>query len=129
MAKQQPKLYGVTADQAKRIRRTCERVEGTPPGRTFGTASNAKPWQPGIVRAKVTTTIPGGTFASPSDTGEAQIYEKNAAGAWVASPDDPVQVFNQFGGGDIDVDAGVLITWIAGDWFVVAADCPPEPEE
>lgn len=126
MAKQREKLHGLTADSARRIRRVCERVEGTPPGRVFGDASGGRFWNPGVARAKVTTAISAGTFGNPSYDGEVQIYHKNSAGDWLVSGD-PVEVFNQFGGGGIDVGASVLIAWISGDWFVVAADCPPEP--
>jgi len=122
MAKERPKLYGITADQSKRIRRVCERVEGTPPGRTFGDGSGGRFWNPGVVRAKVTAAIPSGTFDAPSTGGEVQIYEKDAAGGWVAGGD-PVVVLNQFGGGPVAVGAGVLVAWIGGEWFVVAADC------
>ena len=125
MAKQRPKIYGITADQAKRIRRTCERVEGTP-GRSLGDSAARPAWTPGILRAKVTTKIPGGTFASPSSAGKVQIYELDHNDEWVPSPGDPVEVRNQFGGGSIAVDDGVLVAWIAGQLFVIAADCPPE---
>lgn len=81
------------------------------------------PWTYGIVRAKVTTAIPGGTFTSPSTAGRAQIQHKNSAGQW-ADVGDPVEVRNQFGGGSIAAGAGVLLAWIGGEWFVVAADCP-----
>ena len=125
MAKQRPQVFGITADSAKRLRRTCERVEGTP-SRSFGEPARAAVWTPGILRAKVTTTIPGGTFASPSTSGKVEIYELDHDDEWVPVPGDPVGVRNQFGGGDIDVGDGVLVAWIAGQLFVVSADCPPE---
>lgn len=75
------------------------------------------PWNPGIVRAKVTSKVSPGSFDVPSYNGLAQIYHDGAASG------DPVVVWNQFGGGDIAVGAGVLLGWVGGKWFVVAADC------
>lgn len=122
MAKQREKLHGLTADSVKRVRRVCERVEGTPPGRTFGDASGGRFWNPGIQRAKVTTAISAGTFGSPSNDGRAQIYHLDSTGAWLVSGD-PVEVFNQFKGTPISVGVAILLAWIAGQWWVVAADC------
>jgi len=126
MAKQRPSLYGITSDQARRIRRACERIEGTPPGRAFGDASRAIPWNPGIQRAKVTTAISTGTFASPSSDGRVQLYVKNAAGSWEASGD-PVEVLNDNPlDSSIPVGRTIKVGWIAGEWWVVSGACKNE---
>jgi len=113
-----------SAGAARKIKQAVHRINATPRSNDRRPARGG-PWTYGVVRAKVSTVIPSGSFASPSDSGEAQIYHKDSAGDWVASGE-PVSVKNQFGGGSIAVDSGVLIAWIGGEWFVVAADCPPE---
>lgn len=125
MAKNKPKVYGITGKQAARIRRACERVEGTPPGSPFGEPASRPGWNPGVLRGKVATAIPAGTFAAPSAAGKVQLYELDHDGDWVESGE-PVEVKNQFGGGPIAVGDSVLVAWIAGQLFVVAADCPKE---
>lgn len=117
------KIYGITGKQAARIRRTCERVEGTPPNRPFGDGSGGKFWNPGILRAKVTTAIPTGTFAAPSSAGRIQIYERDHDGSWVESGD-PVEVRNDnVLTASIPVGRSVKVGWIAGEWWLVSASC------
>lgn len=107
---------------ARKIKQAVGRVLSTPRSNERRPSRGA-PWTYGIVRAKVTAEIPEGSFAAPSEGGEAQIYHKDSSGEWVESGD-PVEVHNQFGGGSIAVGASVLVAWIGGEWFVVAADCP-----
>lgn len=74
-----------------------------------------------IVRAKVTTAIPTGTFEAPSSSGKAQIYRFNGT-AWVASGD-PVVVWNQNTGSTIPVGRAVMLAWIAGKWWLLTGSC------
>lgn len=76
-----------------------------------------------IARAKATEAIPGGTFATPSDSGEAQIYRKDSGGAWAASGD-PVTIWNDHRVTSIPVGTTIKIALIDGDWYLIAADCP-----
>jgi len=101
---------------ARRIGAAVRRVELTP--RRYGQRpSRADNWTYSVVRAKATTAISAGTFGSPSHDGRAQLYHDGEASG------DPVVVYNQFGGGSIAVDAALLLAWIGGKWFVLAADC------
>lgn len=80
-------------------------------------------WNPGVVRAKVTTAIPTGTLTTPSTAGRAQIYAKDYTGAWVATGS-PVVVDNDHTlTASIAVNKVVKLAWCAGDWFLIAADC------
>lgn len=111
------------ADAARRIAAQTIRGELTPRRSTVRTAKPGANWNPGIVRAKVSTAIPSGTFDSPSSAGRAQIYHKNAAGAWVASGD-PVKVFNDNPlTAALPVNRTIKLGWIAGDWWLVSASC------
>lgn len=76
-----------------------------------------------IARAKATETIPGGTFTTPSSSGEAQIYRKDSGGGWVASGE-PVTVWNDHRVTSIPAGSTLKIVLIDGDWYLLAADCP-----
>jgi len=110
-----------TAEAARRIAAATVRTELTP-RRSSARPKRAAQWTYSHARGKVTTAIPSGTFDSPSETGEVQIYHKDATGAW-RPRGDPVKVFNQFKGDPVSVGVAVLLGWIAGDWWLVAADC------
>lgn len=121
---------------ARKIEKAVNRVLSTPRSNERRPARGGV-WTYGIVRARVTTTITEGTFHAPG-SGEARLYFPDDDGVWRPSGD-PVEVKNQFQGGDIEVPDSILIAWIAGQWFVVAANCgdnldetedpPEEPEE
>jgi len=113
-----------SAKSAGKIAEATHRVLNEPVSYD-GRSAKSPVWTYGVVRAKVTTEIPGASFEDPSDTGEAQIYHMDAIFDWVPV-DDPVKVRNQFGGSAISVGVSVMLAWIGGQWWVVAADCPPE---
>lgn len=107
---------------ARKIKRAVQRINATPRGAPPA-PSRAAPWTYGIVRAKVTTAIPSGTFESPSSSGRIQIHHKNSAGAWVASGD-PVQIFNDNPlPSPIPVGRTVKPGWIGGEWWLVSGAC------
>lgn len=104
----------------RRIGRAVARVEGSPaPGR--GAPAGAVPYNPGVQRARVTTAIPDGTEEEPSSSGEVRLKVRDAAGEW--GDGEEVQVWSDFGGGAIAVGKMVRVGWIAGQWWIVSADC------
>ena len=106
----------------RRVKALVDGYGGGPP--RGGVRSPYGGWNPGIQRAKVTTAIPTGTFASPSSSGQAQIYYFNGS-SWDAGP--TVAVFNDHTlPSSIAVDKAVKLAWIAGMYFLVAADCDVE---
>jgi hypothetical protein len=112
----------ITAAQGRRIASAVRAVEaGTP--RPSGGRVVASNWNPGVVRAKVTTAIPTGTLTTPSTTGRAQIYHKDASGAWAASGSPVVVVNDHTLAASIAVNKVVKLAWIDGDWYLIAADC------
>lgn len=83
----------------------------------------ASPWTYSIVRARVTTAIPTGTFDVPSSSGRAQVVHPDASGAWVASGS-PVVVWNDHTvTASVAANKAVKLAWIGGGWWLVAADC------
>jgi hypothetical protein len=111
----------INASQGKRIANAVQRTEGQyTPDQRRGRADH---WQPGILRAKVTTAISSGTFDSPSSDGEVQIYHLNrSTDTWEASGD-PAQVWNQYGE-SVAVGTAVFVSWISGQWWLNNASCP-----
>jgi hypothetical protein len=111
----------INAAQGKRIASAVKTIEKAfAPKKRGGPPVN---WNPGVVRAKVTTAIPTGTFTTPSTAGRAQIYHKDPSGAWVASGD-PVTVNNDHTiSASVAVNKVVKLAWCDGDWFLVSADC------
>lgn len=112
----------ITPRQGQRIANAVRRVEGDyTPDQRRGRADNRNP---GVVRAKVTTAIPTGTFDAPSDAGEAQIYHKNPTTREWEAWRDPVKVMNDHTlSASIAINKVVKLAWIDGDWWLVAADC------
>lgn len=117
------KPIGFSPKDARRVARTVQRVESTPwspnaqrtPANTFAY---------GVLRAKCTTAIPSGTWDSPSDAGEVQVYHLNRqTDEWEASGD-PQQVYNDHVFDD-DVAEGTTckVAWISGQLWLVQADC------
>jgi hypothetical protein len=113
---------GFTPRGARRIAEATQRVLSTPwSGDPRRGRSNT--WNPGIARGKVTTAIPTGTVAAPSSSGRAQLYAKDSTGAWVEWGG-PVVVYNDHTlTASVAVNKAVKLAWIAGDWWVVSADC------
>jgi len=114
----------ITPTQGQRISKAVKRAEGdyTPDQRR----ARVDNWQPGVMRAKVTTAIPTGTWASPG-MGQVQIFVLDRiANAWVESGD-PVDCYNQFAlDADVSVDTACFVAWISGQWWLQNADCPTE---
>lgn len=107
---------------AIRIKQAVQRIEASYAVDPRSTRTN-QTWNPGVVRAVVTTAIPTGTFASPSISGRAQIYHKNASGTWAASGD-PVTVNNQYVlAASVAVSKSCHLSWCDGDWWLIAMDC------
>lgn len=107
---------------ARRTAAAVRRVELTP--RRYGQRpSRNDNWTHAIVRAKVTTAIPTGTFGNPSYDGRAQIYHKNAVGDWAVSGD-PVKVSNDnVLTASIPVGRTIKLGWIGGEWWLISASC------
>jgi len=125
MAIPQEKPVAFTHRGARRIKEVVERVRAEP-RRSNARSAQRSPWTYGIVRAKVTTAIPSGTFASPSSDGEAQIHHKDATGAWAASGD-PVKVWNDNPlDNPIPVGRTIKLGWIDGEWWAVSGACKNE---
>lgn len=123
MAAAARKPLAVTPAEARRLAAAVRGWEGAQPPR-YPAGSGPVNWNPGVVRAVVTTAIPTGTFSSPSTAGRAQIYYKDPTGAWAASGA-PVVVNNQHTlSSSIAVGKPVHMAWCDGDWFVITADCP-----
>lgn len=119
------KAVAFTPRGARRIKEVVERVRAEP-RRLIRQSAQAPPWTYGVVRAKVTTAIPSGTFDSPSDTGEVQIYHKDALGEWAASGD-PVQILNDNPlDNPIPVGRTVKPGWIDGEWWLISGACKNE---
>jgi hypothetical protein len=78
-----------------------------------------------LVRALSTEPTGTGSFASPG-VGEARIHHLDSAGDWAESSGPPVAIYNQFSG-DIPANTAMILGWISGRWFVIAAACVPEP--
>lgn len=108
-----------------RTAKVVDAVESNAVAASRGMKAGGQPWTYGVVRARVTTAIPAGTWTSPSSSGKAQIRHKNASGAWVDSGD-PVTVYNDHtfcsGTSSIAVNKVVKLGWIGGDWWLVGAD-------
>lgn len=107
----------------RRILRAVEKVEAwTSSG---GGPKGGSAWTPSVVRAYVTTAIPPGTKAAPSSSGRARIMGYDGS-AWYDLPGDPSQVFNDHafcsGVSNIAVAKVVKLAWIAGQWWLLAAD-------
>jgi hypothetical protein len=120
-------FVSITPAQGKRISNAVKRAESAyTPDQRRGRSDN---WNPGILRARCTTAIPTGTFDSPSNTGEVQIYALNRlTDAWEESGD-PVTVWNQLTlDADVAVDTAVFVSWISGAFWLIQADCPPGGE-
>lgn len=118
----------LTPPSARRIAHAARRVEGSyqrpPDQRAPRPAAGA--WNPGVLRAKVTTAIPTGTISSPSITGRGDLYLWDPVGA--TSSADPartdVRICNDHTlSASIAVNKVVKVAWIDGDFWVVAADC------
>jgi len=106
-----------------RTKRVVERVESMSIGGGPRPGNRSTPWTYGVVRAKVTTAVPTGSWDSPSSAGRAQIYHKDSTGAWVASGD-PVELWNDFTlTASIPVGRVVRIGWIGGEWWLVSGSC------
>lgn len=106
-----------------RTRRAVQAVEASPLGGGASPPEGARPFTYGVVRARVTTAVPGGTWDSPSSSGRAQIRRKNPSGSW-ANFGDPVKVWNDNAmPSSLPVGRVVKLAWIAGDWWLVSASC------
>jgi hypothetical protein len=117
------RLIAITPAQGKRIARTVKRSEnGYTLNQRQGRIDN---WNPGVLRGKVTTPIPTGTFDSPSDTGMVQIYAKDqVSGSWLPSGD-PQKVFNQYAfSASVATGTACMVAWISGEFWLIQADCP-----
>jgi hypothetical protein len=116
------KPMGWSIEGVRRARWVVEHVERT----SLGGAADSRrpvPHHPGIVRARVTTAIPTGTWDSPSSAGRAQIRHKDLSGAWVDSGD-PVVVWNDYTmPSSLPINRVVKIAWIGGEWWLVSASC------
>lgn len=113
-------LY-VTPSEAKRLSSSVKRTEQA--YQADQRRGRVSCWNPGVVRAIVTTAVPTGMFDGPSSTGAAQIIHKDQSGAWVNSGS-PVRVFNDHTlTASIAVDKVVKLGWCDGDWYLLAADC------
>lgn len=111
----------ISAAQGKRIANAVKAIEKTYSPKKRG--GNVVAWNPGVVRAKVTTAIPTGTFDTPSDAGRAQVYAKDHTGTWVASGD-PVTVMNQYVlTASVATGKSVHLCWCSGEWYLLAMDC------
>ncbi|APW60492.1 hypothetical protein [Paludisphaera borealis] len=114
---------GISPAQGKRIVKAVRGIE-----RSYNPDQRQRTpvalWNPGVVRAVVTTAIPTGTFSTPSTSGAAQIYHKDASGVWAASGD-PVVVNNQYVlTASVAVSKSCHLSWCDGDWWLIAMDCP-----
>lgn len=124
MAAKDETVVGFKRRDAARISRVVRAHEGGGSA-DFSRSPGSQPWTFSLVRARVTTAIPAGTTAAPSSSGRAQIYHRDASGAWVASGD-PVQVWNDHaycpGVTSIAVGKAAKLGWINGQWWLVGAD-------
>lgn len=104
------------------VRKLKRLVEGQGSSVPAYRQSGAAPWTYGIVRARVTTAIPAGSWDSPSSSGRAQIRHKDATGAWVNSGD-PVKVFNDHplcpGTTTVAVNTVIKLGWTNGEWWLI----------
>lgn len=113
----------------RRLRRVVDKVDRSP---WSGDPRNgpATPINPGVMRARVTTAIPSGTWSAPSSSGAVQIYHKEFdSGEWVATGD-PVPCLNDqdAGSSGVAVDTTCKVAWISGDIWLIQADCNATPE-
>lgn len=110
-------------DGAKRVARATVRVERSRIGDApTGPYRGAGASQLGVLRAKVTTAIPTGTFSSPSSAGAVQIWHKEGD-TWVAYGS-PVQVFNDMTiSASVPVGKVVRVAYMSGELWTVGGEC------
>jgi hypothetical protein len=114
----------LTPGTARRITKAVTRVERSPYGQPPNGARVTTGWNPGVFRAVVSTAIPTGSFAGPSDTGRAFVYHRDSAGSWVADSA-PTKVMNDHVlSASIPTGTTIKVSWIDGDFWLITADCP-----
>lgn len=113
----------MTPGVARRMAKSVVRTERTPVGQPPKGAVTTAHWNPGIYRAIASTAIPTGTFASPSNTGRAIVYHKNAAGTYVADAA-PSKILNDHVlTSSIASGKTIKVCWIDGDFWLLTSDC------
>ncbi len=112
-----------TPRSARKVQSAVRRVQNTPhfPADRQG---QSVPWQPGVLRAVVTTAIPTGL----SYTGAATVYRWNPATNTSTAETDPtwqnIRICNDHTlSASIATGKVIKIAWIDGDYWLVAADC------
>ncbi len=118
------RFVGITPRQGKRITRGLKRIENAyTPDQRIG---RIVPWQPGVLRARVTSAIASGSWLSPG-SGEVQVYHKSpTSGSWEKAGD-PVACLNDQNTGDVAEHTTCKVAWISGELWLVQADCEPSP--
>jgi hypothetical protein len=117
------KVGSISVDGVNRTHRVVEQVERSVLG-GGGPARRPETWTPGILRARVSTAIPGGTWDAPSSAGRVVLLAKGAAG-WEESDRGPIQVYNDHDfASPVAVGKAVKVAWIAGELWLIQADCP-----
>ena len=124
MADSKPKgPVSVSKPVARRIGRAVKKVEATysrPPDQR--SSSYLVPFLP-IQPASVTTAIPTGTLAAPSNTGRVTIYRDDDSGGLVAAETGATCCNYHTLSASIAAGKTVSVYWRANVWWLVAADC------
>lgn len=115
----------LSKDVARRVARAVKRIEAAhvrPPDQRAG---DVRPWQPGVLRAVVTTAIPTGTAAAPSTAGRCTIYTWDPASGASSAGRTGVRVCNDMAlPSSVAVGKVAKVAWIDGDLWLVSAECP-----
>jgi hypothetical protein len=113
---------------ARRVGRATRRVEHS----LYVTDQRVErnvPWNPGVLRAVVTTAIPTGTSSVPSTAGKCtlQRWDPVAATSSAETHADftAVRCCNDHTlSASIAVGKCIKVAWIDGDLWLISADCP-----
>lgn len=105
----------------QQVKETYARVKNMP----FGSAGPRHPttlWNPGTVRAIVTTAITACSGTTPG-TGAADIWRRQVDGTMAMTENVPVANWSQTSG-TVAIGLHVLICWCDAEWEFVVRDCP-----
>jgi hypothetical protein len=120
-----PRTVAFGPAAAKRIAASVLRTESTAYDATSDRRPRGAGWNPGVLRAIVTTAIPTGTMGTPSSTGRVTIRNWNPQTATDSAGLTSVKVLNDMTiSASIAVNKMVKVAWIDGDFWLVSAECP-----